>query len=106
MSITARICVCEATRFEFNLNEYIRFKPTEFGKTIYKLHWLPYTRNNEEREISLDTDGWAKLQLWEFMTIYGAYMHIGMNMPVEKSVILINETAELLSAINKSEKHP
>jgi hypothetical protein len=88
------ICVCEATRFEFNLNSHIRFKPTEVGKTIFKAHWMPYSKNGEGREIKIDDEGWAEMQLWEFMNIYGQFMRCGMNVPVETLVILIDHTTE------------
>jgi hypothetical protein len=61
------ICKCGATRFNINLNDHVRFKPAEFGKTIYKLHWLPHTKNKEGRnielDIELDGDGYADLQI-------------------------------------------
>lgn len=98
------ICVCEATRFEFNLNSHIRFKPTELGKVIFKAHWMPYSKDGEVLEIETDNEGWAEMQLWEFMNIYGSFMNCGINVPVETSVILIDETKEQLNIIEEYNK--
>lgn len=87
-------CECNATRFIFNLNNHIRFKPKELGKVIYKAHWMPYCINREPREIEIDDDGWADMQLWEFMSVYGGHFHNGMNVPIETTVMLVNSTAE------------
>lgn len=94
-------CVCEATRFEFNLNGYICFKPTALGKVIFKAHWMPYSRDGEGREITLDDEGWTQMQLWEFMNIFGPNFNCGMNIPVESNVLLIDANTEQLQILNK-----
>ena len=60
---------------------------------------MPYTKDGEGRELEVDDEGWSEMQLWEFMDIYGSYFTCGMNLPVETSVVLINETKEQINAL-------
>ncbi len=108
MNDTTGICVCESTRFEFNLNGYIRFRPTEYGLLIYKGHWMPYCTDGNLRELELDSEGFAEMQLYTFMEIFGPKMQGGFHVPVETSVILINRTQEQLNAlkIQKQNREP
>ncbi len=98
------ICVCESTRFEFNLNNEIRFKPTEYGRIIYKAHWMPFCRDGKGSELEVDDEGFAEMQLWPFMEIFGPKMEGGMHIPVETSVILINRTQEQLNACKRAKQ--
>lgn len=94
-----KLCDCEATRFEFNLNSHIRFKPTELGKVVYKAYWMPFSKDGKGHELKINNEGWSEMQLWDFIRIFGQSFTCGMNCPVETTVILINETKEQLQAL-------
>ena len=98
-----KMCDCEATRFEFNLNSHIRFKPTEFGKIVYKAYWMPYSKSGEASELKVDNEGWSEMQLWDFICVFGQSFTCGMNCPVETTVVLINNTEEQLKALKGSQ---
>ena len=51
-----------------NLNDNVRFKLTDLGREIYYHTWPEYPEE--------DADGYASMQLWEFVELYGP--HIGM----------------------------
>lgn len=62
----------EGPRYKTNLNNYIHFKPRELGVKIFE----EYSADTKEKfgleqELIVDESGWAKLQMWEFMNIYG-----------------------------------
>lgn len=53
---------------KFNINSYVYFKPNALGKKIYKdfydgLGWV--------YNLKIDADGYAHLQLHNFISIYG-----------------------------------
>ena len=98
---TSAMCVCNATRFKFNLNEHIRFKPTELGKTIFKEYWIPYCQDGKSEEIETNDEGWAEIQLWVFMRIFGSHFSGGAGLPVETGVILIDTVKEQLQVLQK-----
>ncbi len=85
----ACICVCDAAEFEFNLNNYIKFKPTELGIIVFKAHWMPYCEPDKPRELEVDSEGWSKMQLHSFMLIFGPSMGGGSNIPVNTNVIFV-----------------
>jgi hypothetical protein len=59
-----------------NLNYYIKFKPV-----LDNL--IPLPRWNRP-----DEHGYYKLQMWEFMEMYGRHMGLGMKTPVETEVFV------------------
>jgi hypothetical protein len=50
----------------FNLNYKIRFKPEPAAFERYRKYY------NGRVELRTDADGWASLQGWDFMGIFGA----------------------------------
>ena len=64
-----------------NLNETIRFKPTKRAHEIYfnqleeicKRYPVSTIRPHD---INVDKDGYASMQLWEFMETFGPHTHI------------------------------
>lgn len=67
--------------FAVNLNDYVKVKPTDCGKEIY------YHKNDKVNKIygrrvikpsfpRVDSEGYTKFQLWDFINIYGNYMDI------------------------------
>ena len=86
---------------KINLNDMVKFKLTDHGKDIY------YHQFDELNEFvrtyggipiiptmpKVDEEGYTKLQLWQFMEIYGP--HIGMAKPnVIEPLDLIYEKKE------------
>ena len=65
-----------------HLNEIIKVRLTDFGKDIY-YHQYDELNNRKGRVVceprmpKVDADGYTKFQLWDFMRVYGKYMHIG-----------------------------
>lgn len=75
------------TETHINLNEYVKFKLTDYGKDIF---YHQYDEINEhikrrggvplikQTMPKVDEDGYTKMQLWAFMQLYGP--HTGMAM--------------------------
>lgn len=72
----------------FNINDYVYIKLTEYGKELY------YNRDvklNESygREIippkhpEVDSEGYTKMQMWEFISLYGEHTSVGCILPFE-----------------------
>ena len=69
---------------KINLNEQVKFKLTDFGKDIYYHRFDDVNRliisNGGEplasRMPETDKDGYTKMQLWDFMSVFGKHMGI------------------------------
>lgn len=74
----------------FNLNDAIRFKPKEAGKAIYREYWREACEiaGLPAREIEVNADGWATMQLHEFMRIYGPHIGPGFESPIGMEIEL------------------
>lgn len=56
----------------FNINNHIKFKPTEYGIEIYNSHKKEYLKGTRfTRELKVDSGGYSELQMHEFMYVYG-----------------------------------
>lgn len=60
---------------KFSLNNYVRFKPTPYGLEHYTAKMREFTRNIrsavDNPTLNVDPEGYAKLQMHEFMNIFG-----------------------------------
>ena len=57
---------------KFNMNNYIYFKPKEIANQIYREHFEKYDVPVEYiRELELDENGFAKMQFWDFVSVFG-----------------------------------
>ena len=57
---------------KFNMNNYIYFKPKEIANQIYREYFEKYGVPEEHiRELELDENGFAKMQFWEFVSVFG-----------------------------------
>jgi hypothetical protein len=92
-------CICGATRFKFNLNEHIRFRPTELGMRVYRAYWLPYGNTETGHPLQLDNEGYAELQLHEFIKVFGNNIEYS----TETEVLFINSLEEQLQALRGTE---
>lgn len=72
----------------FNINNYIKFKPTEYGVEIYNSY---FKGTGFSRELKVDYDGYSELQMHEFMCVYGGYSFLGGTPVIECCEILIKD---------------
>lgn len=67
--------------FAVNLNDLVKVKLTDWGKEIYYHKNDKVNKTFGRRVIKpsfprVDSEGYAKFQLWDFINIYGNYMGI------------------------------
>ena len=82
-----------------NINDFIKVKLTNKGKNIYhKFYTEIYDEINDKPNIDInrfypkvDDEGYTKMQLHEFMQIFGQYFGVGKNMIMETNNIIIGE---------------
>lgn len=79
----------------FNINYPIRFKPTDFGKAHYREQREVIQRRIKTLdiplELKLDEEGFASMQMHEFMHYFGDVAYCGGHPFIEKCEILIKE---------------
>lgn len=85
----------------FNLNDSIILVVNEDGKKLLLKHWEGICQ--ELSQVPGYSDGKLKVSVWEFATIFGSELHMGMNPPVETQVELLRECA-LPAQPDKTEK--
>lgn len=85
--------------FTYNINDRIKVKLTEHGKTILG-HELADTMSmlntlkffEDYAPYHEDEDGYIKFQLWDFMRIFGSYFSLGSPLIIEHNeIIFIDE---------------
>lgn len=67
---------------DFNLNDIIKFKVDERGLKIFKdsfYEYSPKDRFKFENFYKEDSEGYYKLQMWEFIRIFHKEFHMGNN---------------------------
>ena len=81
---------------ETNLNNKVKFKPTNFGKEIYKKHHQEkHLDGFIIKDLEINENGYAELQLHEFMNIYGSYLVIwAKELPCESNIIFVEESSQ------------
>ena len=85
----------------FNIINYIKFKPTEYGIEIYNKHHREVFKGTRfSRELKVDSDGYSELQMHEFMYVYGGYAFLGGAPFIEVCEILIRDK-DLYEVVNK-----
>ena len=79
-----------------NLNSTIRFKLTDKGRELHKYDYDEFWSYHSNRPTSVvyrpleeDEEGYSKMQLWDFMNIFGKYIILGCELPVEEANIFI-----------------
>lgn len=65
-----------------NLNDSIRVKLTDYGKSIYtaRLETINHyygRRVIKDTKPTVDADGFSTFQLWDFMNTFGEYLYMG-----------------------------
>ena len=79
---------------KFNMNNYIYFKPKEIANHIYREHFYVYGVPEEYiRELELDENGFAKMQFWDFVSVFGESITtlIMSNQPIQDFTIYFKE---------------
>ena len=79
--------IAELKFIQFNLNDEVKFKWTEEGKRQY----IQYYEKLGIKPIYPKTDekGFYRLQMWEFMHVFGKEMYNGCEQSIDKNEILI-----------------
>ena len=81
---------------KFNMNNYIYFKPKEIANQIYREHFEKYGVPEEYiRELELDENGFAKMQFWDFVSVFGKSITtlIMSEQPIQDFTICFEENA-------------
>ena len=81
---------------KLNMNKYIYFKPKEIANQIYREHFEKYGVPKEYiRELELDENGFAKMQFWEFVSVFGESITsmVMSEQPVQDFTIYLKENA-------------
>lgn len=79
---------------KINMNEYVYFKPKEIANQIYSVHFEKYGVPEEYiRELELDENGFAKMQFWEFVSVFGESITsmVMSEQPVQDFTIYLKE---------------
>lgn len=67
----------------FNINQEIKVRLTERGRTIMRLDWEEIYSGVKTHysysEPPVDEDGYTTFQLWDAMKIFGQHFHMGLN---------------------------
>ena len=81
---------------EINLNDIVRVKLNDYGKEIF-YHQFDELNKKSGREVikphfpKVDDEGYTKMQLWEFMQIYGSHTGMGFHQYLETLNVVIEE---------------
>lgn len=81
---------------KINMNEYVYFKPKEIANQIYREHFEKYGVPEEYiRELEIDENGFAKMQFWDFVSVFGESITtlIMSNQPIQDFTIYLKENA-------------
>lgn len=69
------------TLIPFNVNDYILVKLTEKGELIYGRSYARWNLTPPARE-----DGWVRMQMWDFMQMFGEHSRMGSELPYETAI--------------------
>ena len=79
---------------KFNINNYVKFKPTKLGLSHYKdkRSKMSHALNIEiPINLEIDKDGFAQLQMHEFMHYFGNIAYCGGENFIENCEIFLSE---------------
>jgi len=83
-------------KMKFNLNHYIRVRLTEKGRYLHRsrhqklMTWISENNGRGIEYIApeVDKDGFCRFQGWDLMALFGPYMGMGSDLPLETEVII------------------
>lgn len=74
-------------KVNININDNVKLRLTEYGRTIHKDHFSGRLGSNAyEQYYCPDDDGYVTMQLWEVMQVFGSHLHLGNEMPFETNI--------------------
>lgn len=69
-----------------NINSQIRVRLTPTGQVALERHYFPLCQELKKPMAELlpkaDAEGWHSFELWDFMSIFGPSLHMGMPNPI------------------------
>lgn len=79
---------------DFNINEYVYVKLTDYGKTILKEKRKRFNemltskglKPLESNVVEIDDQGYSKFQLWELMNTFGNFIDVHHQLPFETNI--------------------
>jgi hypothetical protein len=75
---------------KFNVNEHVWVKLNANGVELYRRSFDCIPAEIRESvgipELKVDAEGYSKLQMWEFMQIFGSHVFNGCNPPFDPTV--------------------
>lgn len=85
-----------------NLNEFVKFKLTDYGKDIYYHQYDELNETIKRRGAvhgfilkptmpKVDADGYTEMQLWAFMQLYGPHTGMAMENYIQPLEIIYTE---------------
>lgn len=85
--------------FTYNINDKIKVKLTEHGKTILRNEVADTMRKLQNLNLPddyfpypEDEDGYTEFQLWDFMNIFGSHFYMGGSQIIKNNeIIFIDE---------------
>lgn len=69
---------------EFNANQYVKVKLTEYGDSVMREWYSDRVYNMPP----VDELGYVKVQMWHLMRIFGEYMSLGAEPVFDMNMIL------------------
>lgn len=81
---------------EFNINNYVSVKLTDFGIAILRQKFEQDNPGVGEFEISIDENGYTEMQLVDLMKIFGGYLSYDQSRPIpfETSIMISEQRLE------------
>jgi hypothetical protein len=84
--------------FKVNINESVKVKVNELGKSILINRRKELNERIESRggkglgefQLKTDDEGYTTFQLWELMNTFGAVLTMGFEVPFETDIIIKN----------------
>lgn len=76
-----------------SINNRIKFKVSKKTQDVYKDYLVSF--GLDARELHSDSEGYASMQLWDFMNIFGPEFVMGCEMPLETTEVLIEVEDDL-----------
>lgn len=79
------------TWIEFNMNQYVRVRLTEYGRSLHRQDYDEFVRRFGKPPFKYkppveDADGWSEWQLWQLMNIFGQHVQMGFRVPFETNM--------------------
>ncbi len=80
---------------KFNINDIVKVKLNDKGREIIekqnKLYKIKFPDLDLSHDIKEDDEGYSKWQLWFLMKMFGNHIGLGIKMPFETELIIIED---------------